>query len=164
MSINSLLYKGSPTHIETWKKLGLDSLHVLDLVVNGHPLVFENADFTIPVNTYDGSNNLVTADVFSLNIHAIRVGHIIVLTIAAITHTATNTFNYFGFQLPTDFIPNSINSGLLLSTINSVVEANKFTITTTGQFRISKDLASTDFVSTDQFAQSQQTITYDNSN
>ena len=164
MSINTVLYSGTAKDSDSWKQLGLKSVHTESLVVNGNPLVFDKFDSTIQVNTYDGANNIVTADVFSLNIHAVLVGHIVVLTIAAISYLAPGAFNYFGFQLPTDFIPNTINTGLLLCVLNSTYAETKFTITATGQVRIFKNLAAANFALNDTFAASQQTITYDNSN
>lgn len=164
MSINQLLLPSNDAHIESWKNLGLNSLHVKSLTVNSHPMTFNVLDATIPVNTYDGANNLVTADVFSLNVHAVLVGHIVVLTIAAFGYTAPGAFNYFGFQLPAGFIPNTINVGLLQATLNTTVEVTKYSITSGGQVRISGDLASNNFVLNDIFGSLQQTITYDNSN
>ena len=165
MSINTVLYSGTSKDSDSWKQLGLKSLHTEDLVINGKSLIFDKFDSTIPVNTYDGANNLVTSDVFSLNIHAINVGHIVVMTIAQIGYTAPGAFNYFGFQLPSaDFIPNTINSSVLLCSVGGTFATNKYTITTTGQVRIFKDLNASNFALGDVFAAPQQTITYDNTN
>lgn len=165
MSIpNQLIYSASATDNLSYKKLALKSLHVKDLVVNSHPLVFDKLDANIVVNTYNSSNVLVTADVFSLNIHAILVGDIVSLTLPLISYTATGTFNYFGFQLPADFFPNTTNTGLLLVRLAGVSGTSKFIVTSTGQVQIFKDLASTDFANLDAFASSQQTILYDNTN
>lgn len=164
MSTNQLLYSATATDNESWKSLGLNSLHVQNLTVNGHPLTYDKLDATVQVNTYDGSNNLVTADVFSVNIHAILVGHIVVLTVAAMGYTAPGAFNYFGFQLPSDFFPDTLNSSLYLVSVNATFGASKYAITNTGQVRIFKDANATNFALNDVFASPQQTITYDNSN
>lgn len=164
MSYNQLLYSNTASDSESYKNLGLNSLYVKSLTVNGSPLTFKKSDLTIQVNTYDGANNLVTADAFSVNVHAIIVGHIVMITIGAITYTAPGAFNYFGIQLPSDFHPNTFNSGLLLHAIGSTFSENKYGVITGGQIRISKDLNSSNFSSGEVFTAPQQTITYCNDN
>ncbi len=165
MSIpNQLIYSASVTDNLSYKSLGLKSLHVQDLTVNSQPLLFNRFDSTIQVNTYDGADNLVTADVFSVNVHGSLVGHAITITIAAMAYTAPGAFNYFGFQLPTGFIPNTLNSSLYLVTKNGTVAASKYAVSTSGIVKIFGTIAAANFANTDTFASPEQSIIFSNAN
>lgn len=164
MSITNFIAQGPSEIAQTWTNLKVHRINTKTLFIDDEALPYKKSDTTIQVNTYDGANNLVTSDVFSLNIHIVKFNHSVILTIPAIFHTATTVFNYFGFQLPTDFIPIAINNGLIISLLNGTTQVSKFTITTTGQVRIPRDLASTNFAISDTFSAIQQNIGYGTSN
>ncbi len=169
MSINQLLLPSDDSKIESWKNLGLNNLHVKSLYVNSSALLFNRFDSTIQVNTYDGANNIVDAGVFSLNVHGSLVGHSITISIAAMSHTATNVFNYFGFQLPAGFFPNTVNSGLYLINLTFPPGAasnvvSRYTVTTSGIVRIFVDLNSANSVIGEIFLAPEQSIIISNTN
>lgn len=165
MSINEIFYSGSARDNESWKKLGLNAVHTESIFVSGNQLIYDKADATLQVSTYNSVGTLVNSNVFSINIHAILVGHIAILTIGALgPYTATSIFAYLGFQLPTDFIPNTLNISTFLLTVNGVTGVGRCDISTTGQVKLYQNLTNTNFAVSDVIAASQQTITYDNDN
>lgn len=134
-----------------------------ELSIKGHLLIFDRIDQSFSVSTYDDIDNLVNANVTTVNAHIVLVGDEIILSLNGIgPYTSPGVFNYFGFQLPAAFFPNQINQAVYIAVVNGIVVTTLFEIEASGRCKIFKDLQKDNFALNDTFDSIQQSVLYCN--